>query len=168
MVERSLAIGSSDDDRQHLYWQLCWRLWRGGAIYNAGDLTVTGSTFSNNSASSNGGAISSSGNLVVTGSAFIDNSAAGGGGAIVDSGNFSGVFTATGSTFSGNTAILGGAIWLIQTSGAVNDSTISGNLAVSAAMVGAAFMPCINPQYRRQRCRGQHNRFRGTQSGCLS
>jgi len=84
----------------------------GGAIYNNnGTCTVTGSTFTNNTASLNGGgAISNDiyGACGVVGSTFINNTAKYNGGAIY---NRAGTFTVTGSTFVNNSAIqFGGAI----------------------------------------------------------
>jgi hypothetical protein len=69
----------------------------GGGIYNYGTLTVTNSTFSGNS----GGSISNyAGTVTVTSSTFLDNSANDVGGGI---GN-SGTLTVTNSTFSGDAA----------------------------------------------------------------
>jgi len=80
----------------------------GGAIVNGGTLTVTGSTFSGNSATS-GGAIANNGTLTVTDSTFSSNSSTGDGGAIVNDEN--GTLTVTNSTFSGNSSTGdGGAI----------------------------------------------------------
>ncbi len=88
----------------------------GGAIYHGGSqLTVTGSTFSNNSAPNNGpaqitggaGAILAGGNNTITNSTFSGNSAYIGGAYATD--NVS-TGTITGSTFSGNSAAQGGAI----------------------------------------------------------
>ena len=84
----------------------------GGAIFNgAGEVTVTGSTFSEN-AGDNGGAIFSGakdGRLTVSGSTFSQNAAAAGGGALASGGT--GHLTVSDSTFSKNTAQgWGGAI----------------------------------------------------------
>ncbi|MEO8392801.1 MAG: S8 family serine peptidase, partial [Chloroflexota bacterium] len=99
----------------------------GGAILNYGLLTVTNSTFSNNTASTTiGGAIRNQGTLSVTGSTFSNNSADEGGAilnyaaktALVTNSTFSnnsvtshgggfenlGTAVITGSTFSGNTS----------------------------------------------------------------
>jgi CSLREA domain-containing protein len=86
----------------------------GGGIFNAGTLTVTNSTFSNNSVgfSSSGGGIfnASGGTLTVTNSTFSNNSVFGGfGGGIYNAGG--GTLTVTNSTFSGNSAIGGGGIF---------------------------------------------------------
>jgi predicted outer membrane repeat protein len=79
----------------------------GGAIDCRGPLTVTGSTFTDNTSESTGGGIECGGPTTVTGSAFAGNSAALGGGAIKNSG----VLTVTDCTFSDNSVvILGGGI----------------------------------------------------------
>lgn len=89
----------------------------GGAIYNAGTLTVTGCTFTNNTAlksvsgggyviGGSGGAIYNAGYLTVTGSIFTDNTADNGGGAIENAGTS----TVISSTFANNQAPCGGAI----------------------------------------------------------
>jgi predicted outer membrane repeat protein len=94
----------------------------GGAIADPnvdsgdGTLTVTGSTFTGNTAS-NGGAISNAianatdqTTLAVGDSTFTDNTATGSGGAIVTADDGLGEADITGSTFSGNAALQGGAI----------------------------------------------------------
>ena len=82
----------------------------GGAIYNAGTLLLTNSTFSGNSAGSGGGAILNSDSMTVSTSTFTDNSAALQGGAIY---NNSDTLTVTDSTFISNSAttLQGGAIF---------------------------------------------------------
>ncbi len=109
----------------------------GGGIYNNGALTVSGCTFSSNSASRSGGAIINGGvgTLSLSGSTFSGNSSSNQGGAIMSvaggntvkasdcifSGNssagvggaifgFGGWLTLTRCTFSGNWALAGGAI----------------------------------------------------------
>lgn len=83
----------------------------GGAINNVGTLNITGSTFANNLASNNGygGAIYNTGTVIVSNSTFYGNTASNGwGGAIVnDSGA---TLTMVNSTFSHNSANVGGAI----------------------------------------------------------
>jgi hypothetical protein len=114
----------------------------GGGIYNqGGTLTVSNSTFSDNSAHDvfGGGAIANAGTLTVTNSTFSDNSAhgAGDGGAILNF-NFS-TLTVTNSTFSGNSAHgntvngggIGGGIFNFGTLTVAN-STFSGNSADGA------------------------------------
>jgi hypothetical protein len=103
----------------------------GGGIYNSGMLTVTGSTLSGNTATYNGGGIYNSGMLTVTGSTVSSNTAGHGGGI-----SNSGTLTITGSTLAGNTAGgFGGGIYnegrLPVTVGTltVTFSTLSGNSA---------------------------------------
>jgi fibronectin-binding autotransporter adhesin len=122
----------------------------GGAIANAGTLSVMNSTVSNNSAG-NGGAIINSGQLSISGSTFANNSSTtGGGGGIMNSGTLSIV----GSTFSGDTSMggsgQGGAIanagTLTITNGTfVNNSTsgvgggIYNNSPVTAQIIDSTF-----------------------------
>jgi len=105
----------------------------GGGIFNAGNLTVTDSTISGNSAPStatgNGGGIyNNGGTLTVTDSTISGNSAFHGGGAID---NAFGSVAVTDSTISGNTAtyVAGGGGGIFSDTGnlTVTSSTISGN-----------------------------------------
>lgn len=102
----------------------------GGAISNAGTLTVSNSSFSGNVASqpgysSAGGAIFNVGTLTVTTSTFSNNSANGvnGEGGAIDNG---GTLTVSSSTFYDNFGNVGGAISNAGTS-TVSNSTFSGN-----------------------------------------
>lgn len=80
----------------------------GGAISNAGILTIENSSFINNTATANGGAIySSAGSLAIENSSFINNSATGDGGSIYLS---STSLTLINSNFINNRATNGGAI----------------------------------------------------------
>src|SRR5208337_945352 len=106
----------------------------GGGIYNAGALTVTNSTFTNNSAPlGNGGGIDNFGTLTVTGSTFTGNSANGGGwgGGILNAA----AMTVTDSTFTSNSAGWGGGIFNSYSSSyqtgtvTVNGSTFTSNSA---------------------------------------
>jgi hypothetical protein len=119
----------------------------GGAIYNAGALWVSNSTFSNNTASGSqnygyGGGICNSGALVVSDSIFVSNSALssrdgpGGGGAIYNEG---GTLTISGSTFSNNSAGAGGGGAICSPNGVltVNNCTFCYN-SVSAGGDGGA------------------------------
>ena len=123
----------------------------GGAIYqNGGTLTITDSTFSNNSASAtgtnkygHGGAIyQTGGTLSVTDSKFINNSATGvlygnGGAIYLENGtaNYSITGTKTGSgldatsttEFIGNQASYGGALNIYNTSGTIDGVVFKGN-----------------------------------------
>ena len=103
---------------------------QGGAIYNAGNLTLINCTFTNNTAY-NGGAICNGGNLTVMNSTFINNTAIHDGGAINSVNsltvnncvftnnvaqhvcgaiiNWQGTMNVTGSGFTGNTAAMEGS-----------------------------------------------------------
>lgn len=128
----------------------------GGGIFNHGGLTISGSTFSGNSAPSSsgtsGGAINNSGTLNVTTSTFTGNSAQEGGGvfnqktatisndtftsnqATIYGGgallNAAGTMTVTGDTFTSNSGPGGGAIDN-DTTLTISDSTFQGNTAGS-------------------------------------
>ena len=124
----------------------------GGGIRSHGNLTITGSTFTSNSAPSSsgtsGGAINNSGTLNLSTSTFTGNSAQEGGGvfnqktATVTSDTFAnntatiygggallnaaGTMTVSGSTFTGNSGPGGGAIDNDTTLN-ISDSTFTGN-----------------------------------------
>jgi CSLREA domain-containing protein len=100
------------------------RYGEGGGIYNSGTLTITNSTISGNNASSGGG-IYSSGTLTITSSTISGNSAYSslrGGGGIYNEGTL----TITNSTISGNNASSGGGIYSSGTL-TITSSTISEN-----------------------------------------
>jgi hypothetical protein len=91
-------------------------------------LTVSGSTFTGNSAGDGGGIYNGNGRLTITASTFSGNSAFQGGGIA----NWSGALTVTGSTFSGNSANgdgTGGGIENEYGTLAITVSTFSGNSA---------------------------------------
>ncbi len=106
----------------------------GGGIYNdGGTLTVSNSTFSDNSARDGGGGIlNSKGVVEVNNCLFSDNTTDGGGGAIH---NYGGRLTVGKSTFSNNSASSGGAIyslaggWVYPATLTVGGSTFYGNAA---------------------------------------
>ncbi|HEX6738256.1 MAG TPA: right-handed parallel beta-helix repeat-containing protein, partial [Vicinamibacteria bacterium] len=130
----------------------------GGAILNAGTLSISACVFSGNAVTANGGAVRNSGSLMVTGTAFSTNSAqnggaiyssvslqvsnstfegnftggiapfAGGGGAVLSAGPT----TVTNSTLVANSAANGGGI--VATGGAltVSNSTLTDNTAIVA------------------------------------
>ncbi len=77
----------------------------GGAIRNQGTLTITNSTFSGNSAQQSGG-IANEGTLTISNSTFFANSATVSGGSITNEGTL----TISNSTFSSNSAPVGGGI----------------------------------------------------------
>ena len=97
----------------------------GGAIAAGGNVTVTDSVFSGNSTTDRGGAIATWGQVIVHSSVFTDNSSiadencVGGGGAIAAGDD---VVADEGSTFTGNTAVLGEATDVEQ----CNDAEIYG------------------------------------------
>jgi len=100
----------------------------GGAIYNAGTLTVANSDLSDNNcgATLGGGAIYNAGTLAVSNSNLSGNNSAGSGGAMYNAGRIAAV---SNSTFFGNTAsFAGGAIFNLGRL-TVTDSTLSGNSA---------------------------------------
>ncbi len=126
----------------------------GGAISNAGDLTVTDSALMDNAALSGSGAgIINTGALTVINSSFSDNDAAYYGGAIYNNGgnlsvssstfegnatlyglggamdNQGGTLTVTSSTFLDNSSFEGGAIFSRAGMASVTNSTIMGNSA---------------------------------------
>ena len=104
----------------------------GGAIYNyGGTVTVTDSTFTNNTANNYGGAIfNNDSTLTVNNSTFTSNTASSYGGAVY---NGHGTVTVNDSTFTSNTAIYGGAIYGndYRSVGTVtvNDSSFTSNTA---------------------------------------
>ena len=101
---------------------------KGGAIYNLGSLSITGCSFSGNSATG-GGAIYnlSSASLIITNTEFTNNNAFGngGGGAILNIGTAS----ITGSTFSENDAELGGGAIRTFDEMTIVDSSFTDNFA---------------------------------------
>jgi len=121
----------------------------GGGLDNAGTVTITGSTFTGNSATWDGGAIDNAdnqgdGSVTVTASTFTGNTARLGG--AIASGEWGGFGTATvtASTFTGNTTRIGGGNGLGGYGGAISigyggngtatvtASTFSGNTAQAA------------------------------------
>jgi len=92
----------------------------GGGIDNAGTLTLTNSTVSNNSAA-NGGGIENAGTLTLADSTVADNSADAGGGIVNNA-----TMTLTNSTIASNSATIGGGLLNDGTLTSVN-STIAGN-----------------------------------------
>ena len=102
----------------------------GGAIFNyiCGPLSITGSTFSSNSATNDGGAIVTGTTLIVMGSSFTSNRAVYGG-AIYN--NNRATFTIKTTNFLNNKAsYLGGAIYKNNGNLGIYYSNLSGNRAV--------------------------------------
>jgi len=88
----------------------------GGAICNQATLNITDSNFTGNTVTSYGGAISNIGSLIVFHSNFTGNTATGYGGAIYN--DLINTLTVTGSSFKGNNAVGGSAVY--STNGAAN------------------------------------------------
>jgi CSLREA domain-containing protein len=110
----------------------------GGAILNWAYLTITNSTFLNNSSTGSGGAINNNRPLIITNSTFSGNSSTGsggGGGAIMNNSNL----TITNSTFSGNTGYVsnsnGGALYNTSPNTIITNSTFSGNSATAGGAI---------------------------------
>ena len=97
---------------------------KGGAIYNAGILTLSDCTVSGSTAAYNGGAIWNRGPLTLIDSTVSDNSASNAGGGIA---NFS-ALTLVGSVLSGNTAPTGGGLYN-NGRATLSKTTLSGNSA---------------------------------------
>ena len=99
-----------------------------GAVGNTGTCTVTNCAFTDNSVTNNGGAIANDGTLTVTGSTFTGNTAGGSGGAIASDGTLN----INQCNFTGNNAVSGGAISNLATGTAqIHFSRIVGNTAAN-------------------------------------
>jgi CSLREA domain-containing protein len=98
----------------------------GGGIYNEGDLQVSRSTISDNSASSGGG-IYNEGSLGVTNSTISGNHATSSGGGIYSEG----ALQVINSTISGNSADMGGGIFVETGTAEASNTLLSGNSASS-------------------------------------
>jgi predicted outer membrane repeat protein len=104
----------------------------GGGIYNEGILTITNSTFADNLAYNIGGAIHSLGDLFVIRVKFSENSVIlNFGGAIANFGVYGAKLVVMSSTFSGNSAVFGGAIYTETDAVSIADSTLSNNSATN-------------------------------------
>ncbi len=108
----------------------------GGAISNAGSLTLANMTISGNS-TGDGGGIYNSGTLTLVRSTVSGNSAEGNAGGIYNHGD--GVLSITESTVSGNSSSGGGGIYASGTVTLTN-STVSGNTAATDNYGGGVFM----------------------------
>ena len=97
-------------------------------LFGPGTVSVSGSTFTGNSATDNGGGIFNQGTLTVSGSILSGNSAGIGGGGIWI--GYYAAATVSSSTVSGNSAAQGGGIWNWRNVVTVeNLSSINGNIA---------------------------------------
>ena len=102
----------------------------GGGILNDGTLTLTNSTFTNNTTTDSGSAIYNPGTLTVTNSTFTNNTTTGVGSGIYNSGTL----TVTNSTFTNNTASDGGGIFNFGTL-TVTNSTFTNNTAIGGGVI---------------------------------
>ena len=118
----------------------------GGAIFNdtGAELNVKNATFTDNTSSLKGGAIfNRDGVVTITDSTFRGNSVptSAGGAVLNESGNTGtlGTIKITGSTFEGNTAGNGGAVWNGSNGEVIiTDSTFKGNTALAGIGQGGA------------------------------
>lgn len=118
-------------------------LQQGGAITNGGEMTITGSTFEDNTANKRGGAIFNSGTLTVNGGSF-DGNKAGNGGAIYNATNAT--LKITGTSFTNNTA----AGWGALSSTAVPPSlSLMQRLQTTSLKAGRAVLSAIRLKVRR-------------------
>ncbi|MCR5505246.1 MAG: hypothetical protein K6E94_06865 [Elusimicrobiaceae bacterium] len=120
----------------------------GGAIYNAGNMTVDKSFLNANIAFSNGGAIYNTGTMIISTSTFASNRAVGNGGAIYTNGNLD-IYK---SDFSNNIAEgNGGAIYIDNTTvNLYNEMNFINNTSSGTGLGGAIYINNgilnINPQ----------------------
>jgi hypothetical protein len=120
----------------------------GGGVLNAGTLTISNCTVSDNQAtfgSRGGGIYNNGGNLTVSNSTLSGNSASGtgGGGGIYSAG---GTLTVSNSTLSGNGADEGGGIRTLFGTVTVSNSTLSGNTAIQVGGGRAAASTTAAPR----------------------
>ena len=101
---------------------------QGGGLNSEGTVTITHSTFSNNSATngSGGGVANVGGTATITNSAFSNNSATGDGGGVWNGGTL----TIANSAFSNNSANAGGGVINNSGTATILNSTFSGNSAI--------------------------------------
>ncbi len=112
----------------------------GGILINGGNLTITESTISGNSADQGGGIFNQGGTLMITSSTISDNSAIIGGGVFSNT-DLSGTqkTTITNTTISGNTALQrGGGVINFDGLSVIEHSTITNNTAPSGFGSGVA------------------------------
>ena len=98
----------------------------GGGLYNAGPVTASEIVVAGNESGKNGGGIYNEGESLIEGSTIADNVAEGGGGMFV-TGNPATSLRVNSTTFSGNTAVGGGAISGRVVEINLTNCTISGN-----------------------------------------
>ena len=133
-----------------------------GAIGNIGTCTVTDCNFTGNSVTNNGGAIANDGTLTVTGSTFTSNTAGNNGGAIASDG----ILNIEQCTFIGNNAVNGGAISnLIIGTAQIHYSRIVDNTAVNGnAIYNSPGCFVVNAEYNWW---GSNNGASGSNDGAV-
>jgi CSLREA domain-containing protein len=99
---------------------------------DVGDVTVTDSVFTNNSAQNYGGAINYDGSLNVSNSTFSGNS--GGNGGAISKASDGDVLTVNSTVFSGNSANTGGGVYSIGSATITNDTFSGNNASVGGGM----------------------------------
>lgn len=119
----------------------------GGAVSNVGTLTINDSSFSDNEAVYRGGGIfSTAGTVKITGSSFSNNSVTSTGGAIHNDSTLTlATLTLINSTFSGNSADSGGAIYQSASEKplTITNSTFSNNTASAGGAIFNGGAPMI-------------------------
>lgn len=112
----------------------------GAGIYNAGNLSVTGSHVDSNNASNSGGGIYSASNVTLTNSSVNGNTAAFLGGGLSTT-STAGGFTMTGGTVSGNNAFGAGGVFISDNLTASFDGTnFISNTSTGANFGGGALL----------------------------
>ncbi|MBR0226392.1 MAG: fibronectin type III domain-containing protein, partial [Thermoguttaceae bacterium] len=105
----------------------------GGAIYAyCGGLTISNSSFQNNTAEYGGAIYADYGDLTISNSSFYDNYADGSGGAIYA---YCGELAISNSTFQNNTSYDGGALCLYGPKGVITNSTFTQNEAAYGGVI---------------------------------
>ena len=104
----------------------------GGAIYNTSTMTITNTSFTNNTATGLGGAIYNTGTMTITDTSFTNNTATGLGGAIYNTGTM----TITDTSFTNNTS-MNNFSTAITNSGKLNIDNVSFNNTKLALQTGS-------------------------------
>jgi hypothetical protein len=142
----------------------------GGALYTGGrPVTLNRVVFDDNRAVTYAGAVATSsqgGLLVANDCTFTNNQTNGQGGAIVAS-----PATISNSTFTGNSAVYGGALYYHQGSGAnfnITDSTFTGNHAAASAGIGGAIYYSGTANIHRSRFEGNSAGSTNSSGGAIA
>lgn len=102
----------------------------GGAIFNQeGDISISNSEFNLNEALYGGGIYTSNGNTEIIDSSFVENTAKRGGGAAYLSNHEDNEIVIKGSEFNGNEALEGGALYFYTGEASIEGSTFTDNTA---------------------------------------